>query len=206
MRTPHRSLTFAGSCRLTSMSFIREMARNGGVFFVHGLNASSVVCRILPFVCCVCWQPFPREEVTQRGRGKTSRSQRECRKGSGCLPARGVPFPEPALHHFSAGGAPTLWEPRPRLLCPLPAPPSSCTVESVIAAAASASCHTASLPSLPVLAWTCGLGDLEQGFHHSRPAASKTSCSRRNANFPIYERHQFGTPRHDFQTSQGSQI
>ena len=42
---------------------------------------------------------------------------------SSCLPTRGDLLSQLALHHVSAGGAPTLRKPRPFLPCPLPIPP-----------------------------------------------------------------------------------
>ena len=45
------------------------------------------------------------------------------RAGSFCLSAREDPIPEPALHHFSTGGAPVQWERWPRSPCPFPIPP-----------------------------------------------------------------------------------
>ena len=63
------------------------------------------------------WATRKRENVTFAKRDGKWRCT-----GSNCLPAPADPLPEPALHHFSAGGAPTLRKPRPRLPCPLPEP------------------------------------------------------------------------------------
>ena len=123
------------------------------------------------FVCCVRRHPFAREENKQHGGGNMLRVIEVFASTKG-------PFAEPTLRDFSAGGAPIVREPPPRLPCPVPAPPPCfpsfplrhrCSRVDLLGALH----HLSILPCSP-----CGLVDLEQGFHHSHPAASNTSRSR----------------------------
>ena len=129
--------------------------------------------------------------------------------GSRCLPAPADPLPEPALHYFSAGGAPILRKPASVAL-------SLAGTSALFSTISVRICHCrgcvsfsrgfASLPSLLVLASTCGTETWGKDL---------ISLGKRRQILRVHVRgctslfvsvdHQVQSPCCDFQTSQGSQ-
>ena len=149
-------------------------------------------------------QPFTRRGVSAtKKRENVTFAKRDGKwrcTGSRCLPAPADPLPEPALHYFSAGGAPILRKPASFALSLAGTSALFSTISDIIIVGI---CHCrgcvsfsrgcASLPSLLVLASTCGHGDLGQGSHQSRPAASKTSRTRERVHLLVCERRPSGS-------------